>query len=55
MRYRADDELAAAIAAHRDWIAHETLAVELIADGDGALAAAPVESMSFELANRVRS
>ena len=50
VRYRADEELAAAIAAHRDWIAHETLAVELISNDDGALEPAPVESMSFELA-----
>ncbi|MFQ5351013.1 MAG: DUF5915 domain-containing protein, partial [Thermoanaerobaculia bacterium] len=50
VRYRADDELAAAIAAHHDWIAHETLAVELAAGDHQALEAAPVESMSFELA-----
>ncbi len=51
VRFGADDELAAAIAEHREWIAHETLAVELAsADGDGALEPAPVESMRFELA-----
>jgi len=50
VRYRAADELADAIAAHRDWIAHETLAVELTAGGHETLESAPVESMSFELA-----
>jgi isoleucyl-tRNA synthetase len=48
--YRADSELEAAIEAHRDWIAHETLAVELTSGGDGPLDSAPVEEMSFELA-----
>ena len=51
VRLRADDELAAAIDRHRDWIAHETLAVEIGAAGDGdTLAAVPLESMRFELA-----
>ncbi len=51
VRYRAASELAAAIATHRDWIAAETLAVELTEDGSGAeLAAAPVDSLDFELA-----
>ena len=42
--------IAAAIANHKDWIAHETLAVELTASDGGGLSPAPVESMSFELA-----
>ncbi len=50
VRYRADDDLAAAITAHHDWIAHETLALELKPSNDEALEAAPVDSMSFELA-----
>jgi isoleucyl-tRNA synthetase len=50
VRYRAAPELAAAIAAHRDWIAGETLAVEL-AEHDGVLDAAPeVEGHDFALA-----
>lgn len=48
VRYRADDELAAAIEAHRDWIAGETLAVELAAgDTTPDLKAAPVEGHEF--------
>ncbi len=47
--YRADAELEAAIAAWRDWIAGETLAVEL-APGDGGLAAAPVDDLDFAFA-----
>ncbi len=50
VRYRADAELAAAIETHHDWIAHETLAVELTPGDDAALEPAPVESMSFALA-----
>ncbi|MGH9379604.1 MAG: DUF5915 domain-containing protein, partial [Thermoanaerobaculia bacterium] len=48
VRFRADDALAAAIAAHRDWIAGETLAVELAAaDSAPDLKAAPVEGHVF--------
>ncbi|HVS01478.1 MAG TPA: isoleucine--tRNA ligase [Thermoanaerobaculia bacterium] len=48
VRYRAAPELAAAIAAHRDTIAGETLALELAPAADGAgLAEAPVEGMDF--------
>jgi isoleucyl-tRNA synthetase len=51
VRYRADEALASAIAAHHDWIARETLALELTNAGeDEALEPAPVESMSFALA-----
>jgi isoleucyl-tRNA synthetase len=48
VRYRAEAELAAAVAAHRDWIAGETLAVELVeaASADG-LQGAPVEGREF--------
>ena len=49
VRFGADDELAAAIDAHREWIAGETLALEL-ARVDGAredLAPAPVEGHAF--------
>ncbi len=55
VRYRAGDELARAIEAHRDWIAGETLARELDrVAGDGAwdeapsgLAPAPVDEHDF--------
>jgi isoleucyl-tRNA synthetase len=50
VRYRADDALEAAIDAHRDWIAGETLAVELApaaADGDGDLQSAPIDDHDF--------
>jgi isoleucyl-tRNA synthetase len=50
VHYRADDELASAIAAHHDWIAHETLAIELTSSEHEPLESAPVESMTFELA-----
>ena len=54
VRYRADGELARAIETHRDWIAGETLAVELAAvgtegDGAGELRSAPVEDHPFAL------
>jgi isoleucyl-tRNA synthetase len=50
VRYRAAVELEAAIAAWRDWIAGETLALEL-APGDGAdLAPAAVDDLDFALA-----
>jgi isoleucyl-tRNA synthetase len=50
--YRAAPDLAAAIATHRDWIAGETLATELAADGistdtSGSLTEAPVEGLDF--------
>jgi isoleucyl-tRNA synthetase len=51
VRYRAEPELAAAVEAHRDWIAGETLAVELAAAaGDEPLEEAPVEGRSFAFA-----
>ncbi len=52
VHYRAAPELEAAIAAHRDWIAGETLAVALTRDGSGAetLEAAAVEDLDFALA-----
>ena len=56
VRYRADDELQAAIDAHRGWIAGETLAVELLpADGTatgagGALSPAEIDDHDFALA-----
>ena len=50
VRYRADEKLAAAVDAHRDWIANETLAVELAPSDDNDLTSAPVESMDFALA-----
>ena len=56
VRYRAADELEAAIDAHRGWIAGETLAVELAqADGTatgagGALTLAPIDDHDFALA-----
>jgi hypothetical protein len=53
VRYRAGDELAAAIAAHRDRIAGETLAVELTAanDADGdELTPAPIDEHPFAFA-----
>lgn len=50
VRYRAAAELEAAIAAWRDWIAGETLAVELAPGGAGDLASAPVDDLDFALA-----
>ena len=51
VRYRAAPELAAALAAHRDWIAGETLAESLEASEDGAgLAAAPIDEHDFAFA-----
>jgi isoleucyl-tRNA synthetase len=56
VRYRAGEELEAAIETHRGWIAGETLAVELARvepGGDGAgpeLAAAEIERHDFALA-----
>ena len=50
VRYRAAPELDEAIGAHRDWIAGETLAVELVPGLDGGSQApreAPVESFEF--------
>ncbi|HYG62284.1 MAG TPA: isoleucine--tRNA ligase [Thermoanaerobaculia bacterium] len=50
VRYRAAPELDEAIGTHRDWIAGETLAVELVAglNGEqGAAREAPVESFEF--------
>jgi isoleucyl-tRNA synthetase len=49
VRYRAGDELARAIGAHREWIAGETLAVELEpAPADaGGLRSAPVDEHDF--------
>ncbi len=51
VRYRAGGELARAIETHRDWIARETLAVELalVEDGAGDLRPAPVEDHPFAL------
>ena len=49
VRYAAAPELEAAIAAHRGWIAGETLAVELAAGG-GELKAAPVDDLDFAFA-----
>jgi isoleucyl-tRNA synthetase len=53
VRYRAAPEVEAAIAAHRGWIAGETLAVELAAadgEGPGELAPAPLDDLDFALA-----
>jgi len=52
VRYRADDALEAAIDIHRDWIAGETLAVEITpADGeDAGLTAAPVDEHALAFA-----
>ncbi|HVQ26036.1 MAG TPA: DUF5915 domain-containing protein, partial [Planctomycetota bacterium] len=48
VRYAAAPELAAAIAAHRDWIAGETLAAEMTpADGADDLKSAPVDDQAF--------
>ena len=48
VRFSAAPELAAAIAAHRDWIAGETLAVELApAEGEDGLKSAPVDEHGF--------
>jgi isoleucyl-tRNA synthetase len=49
VRYRAAEELEAAIAAHRGWIAGETLAVELEpADGTATGAGAPLTSAAID-------
>ena len=51
VRYRAAPELAAALAAHRDWIAGETLAESFEAtDGGDGLAAARIDEHDFEFA-----
>ena len=56
VRYRADAALAAAIAAHREWIAGETLAVELAPVGSAATAIGrgleptPIDEHDFALA-----
>ncbi|KAB2963831.1 MAG: isoleucine--tRNA ligase [Thermoanaerobaculia bacterium] len=50
VRYRAAGELEAAIAAWRDWIAGETLAVELSAAAGDDLRAAPVDDLEFAFA-----
>ncbi len=56
VRYRAEGDLAAAVAAHRDWIAGETLAVELIPDGNGSgadrtgLESTPIDEHDFAFA-----
>jgi isoleucyl-tRNA synthetase len=50
VRYTAAPELAAAVAAHADWIAGETLAVELAPSttaGDLLLKQAPIEDLAF--------
>ena len=49
VRYRAAPELEAAIAAHRPWIAGETLAVDW-APADGQLEATPVDGLDFACA-----
>lgn len=55
VRFAASPELAQAIAAHRDWIAGETLAVELQASEGGGLKNAPVDDLEFAFAiERVR-
>jgi isoleucyl-tRNA synthetase len=45
--YRAAPELEEAIAAHRDWIAGETLATEITAGSGDGLRTAPVEDLDF--------
>jgi isoleucyl-tRNA synthetase len=52
IRYRAGDELERAIARHRDWIAGETLAVDLRVEGPdtGGLDSGDVEGHAFDLA-----
>jgi hypothetical protein len=49
VRYAASPEIEAAIAAHRDWIAGETLAVDM-SPGDGPLHTAPVDEQDFAFA-----
>jgi hypothetical protein len=47
VRYQGDEEIEAAVEAHRDWIMGETLALEMTkADGQD-LKSAPVEGRSF--------
>ena len=52
IRYRAADELAEAIQTFSEWIARETLAVEIeaAAAGSPGLVDRPVEDLDFELA-----
>jgi isoleucyl-tRNA synthetase len=51
VRFTASPELAQAIAAHRDWIAGETLAVEMQgSDTGGDLKQAPVDELDFAFA-----
>ena len=50
VRYRAAPELEAAIAAHRDWIAGETLAVDWQRRDGAELEAAPVDGLDFAFA-----
>lgn len=50
VRYRAAGEIEAAIAAWRDWIAGETLAVDLSAAAGDDLRAAPVDDLEFAFA-----
>jgi len=53
VRYTADPELASAIARNRDWIAGETLAVELAEDAGAQspeLHEAPVDGLAFAFA-----
>jgi isoleucyl-tRNA synthetase len=48
VRFSASPEVQAAIAAHRDWIAGETLAVELEpANGGEGMKSAPVDDQAF--------
>jgi isoleucyl-tRNA synthetase len=49
VRYRAAPELGAAIEAHREFIAAETLAVDL-APGDDGLQSAPIDDLDFAFA-----
>ena len=57
VRYRADEALGRAITAHRDWIAEQTLAVELAdgADLPSGARDAPVEGMGFRFTIETRS
>ena len=49
VRYTAAPELEAAIAAHRDWISGETLAVGW-SDGGNGLRSSPVDELAFDFA-----